>query len=217
MKSSSYLIVGCGHFGSRAVQRLLQKDPHSNITAIDRDEKAVQKISSFPIEMIIGEAVTCLNQLLSRDRNTYIIPAVPFHLAFEFVLSELRPLGGERTEVPNLSGLPNPVVGRTGDVYTSHADFLCPEDCLEPSSYCTVTGKRRSKPLYKMLGDLVGPFESKVIQSRQLGPGVGGFRSKVLHDLIEDIRQRTVSRRPLLISTACRCHGVTSALTFVSI
>ena len=214
MKSSSYLIVGYGHFGRLAVQKLLKKDPHSKIAVIDRDQKAVQNIPSPKIEIVIGEAMTRLNQLLSRDRNTYIIPAVPFHLAFEFVLSELRPLGAKRTEVPALSGLPNPMMGRTGDLYTSHADFLCPDDCAEPSSYCTVTGKRRPKTLYKMLGDLLGPFESKVIQSRQLGSGVGGFRSEVLFDLMEDIHQWAVSPRPILISTACRCHGVTSALSF---
>ena len=211
---SSYLVVGCGHFGSRAVQKLLKKDPRSKITAIDRDEKAVQKISSFPIEIVIGEAMPCLDRFLSGDPNTSIIPAVPFHLAFEFVLLKLKPFGAKRTAVSNLFGLPNPVMGRTGDLFSSHADFLCPEDCPEPTSYCTVTGKRRSEPLYKMLGDLQGPFESKVIRSRQLGSGVGGFKPKELLDMIEQIQRRRVSCCPILISTACRCHGVTSALTF---
>jgi hypothetical protein len=210
---SNYLIVGCGHFGSLAVQKLLKKDPHSKITVIDRDERALHRSPSFPIETVIGEAIAILSRSLSRDRNTYIIPAVPFHLAFEFVLSKLRPLGAKRTQVPNLSGLPNPMMGETGNLYTSHADFFCPEDCPEPSFHCTVTRRKRPESLYKKLEALIGPFESKVIRSRQLGPGVGGFRSEVLFDLIEDIRQRRASRRTLLISTACRCHGVTSALS----
>lgn len=212
-----YLVVGCGHFGSLAVQKLLKKNPHSKITAIDRDEKATQKISSLPVEIVIGGAMTFLDRFVSRDRNIYIVPAVPFHLAFEFVLSKLKPFGAKRIVVPDLPGLPNPRMGRTSDLCTSHANFLCPEDCPEPSSYCTVTGKRRSKPLFKMLEDLIGPFESNVIRSRQLGPGVGGFRSQLLFDLIEEIQRREISRHPILVSTACRCHGVTSALSLTQI
>ena len=106
------------------------------------------------------------------------------------------------------------MIGKTGDLYTSLANFLCPEDCPEPSQYCTVTGKRRPKPLYKILMDLYGPFESRVIRSQQLGPGVGGFKPEVLIDLVEDTQKRRDTDRLILISTACRCHGVTSALSF---
>ncbi|OGP96901.1 MAG: hypothetical protein A2157_02515 [Deltaproteobacteria bacterium RBG_16_47_11] len=32
----SYLIVGCGHFGSRAAEMLLKTNPHSKITMVDQ-------------------------------------------------------------------------------------------------------------------------------------------------------------------------------------
>jgi hypothetical protein len=211
----TYLIIGCGHFGSRAVKTLLQKDPHSKIIVVDKSKKALQKVSRLPIETIISDGIFYLSQFLSEGRKTnYIIPAVPLHLAFEFILSQLKPLGAKRKRIPSILGLPNPVSGKTGDLYISLANFLCSEDCPEPAQYCTITKKRRSKPLYQILNDLEGAFESRVIRSQQLASGVGGFQPKVLINLLKDIQKKKDSGRTILISTASRCHGVTSALSF---
>jgi hypothetical protein len=211
----SYLIIGCGYFGSRAVEKLLKKDPCSKIIVVDKNKKVLQKISMLPVEIALSDGVVYLNQFLSSDRKVdYIIPAVPFHLAFEFILSQLKRLGGKRRKTPLLSGLPNPMKGKTGDLYTSLADFLCSEDCPEPSQYCTFTKKKRPKPLYQILNDIEGDFESRVIRSQQLGPGIGGFRPNVLLRLLEDIKRKENHSRLILISTASLCHGVTSALSF---
>ena len=137
------------------------------------------------------------------------------HFAFEFILLRLKRFGARRAKLPSLTGLPNPVKGKTGDLYTSLADFLCPEDCPGPSPYCTVTRRRREKPLYLILKDLKGSFESKVIISEQLLPGVGGFRPKVLLTLLEDVKKLKDSAALVLVSTASSCHGVTSALKFI--
>jgi hypothetical protein len=211
----SYLIIGCGHFGSRAVEKLSQRNSRSKIIVVDKSEKALQKVSQFPVQADVSNGISYLNQfLLEGQEADYIIPAIPLHLAFEFILSQLKPLGGKRRQVPTLSGLPNSMMGKTGDLYTSLSDFFCSEDCPEPARYCTATGKRREKPLYQILKDLKGPFESKVIRSQQLGPGIGGFQPKALLDLLEGIKKKKNSNRLILISTASRCHGVTSALLF---
>ena len=251
MDLRSYLIIGCGHFGSQAIPKLLRKDPYSKIIVVDKNKKALQKVSHLPVETILCDSTLYLNSFLSGCAKTdYIIPAVPFHLAFEFILSQLKPLGAKRRKIPPLLGLPNPMKGKTGDLYTSFANFLCPENCPEPSSYCTMTGTRHQKSLYQLLKDLSVPFESthstprseargmlrvdterrflprfknrglapsnvsKVIRSQQLEPGVGGFKVKVLLDMMADIKKRRSSNRLILISTASRCHGVTSALSF---
>jgi hypothetical protein len=214
MKSHDYLIIGCGHFGSRAIETLLRKDHRAAIIVVDKDEKALEKVSSFHVERIAGDGISFLNQSLKKGRDTYIIPAVPFHLAFGFILSHLKPLGGKRRKTPFIPGLPNSMMGKKGDLYTSLANFLCPEDCPEPAQYCTITKERREKPLFKILGDLRGPFKSKVIRSIQLGSGVGGYPSKDLLKVLEEIKKGRDSDRLILISTACRCHGVTSALSF---
>jgi hypothetical protein len=210
-----YLIIGCGRFGSRAAARLLQKNPRPKIIVVDRSKKALKKVSHLPVESEVCEGTLYLKQFLSRGRKAdYIIPSVPFHLAFQFILSQSKPRGGKRIQFPLLSGLPNPVIGKTGDLYTSLADFLCPEDCPEPSQYCTITKQRRLKPLYGILEDMKENFESNVIRSRQLAPGVGGYSPEALSDLFESIKKRMEPRRTILISTSCRCHGVISGLSF---
>ena len=210
----TYLIIGCGHFGSRAAEKLFQKDSCSKITVVDKNKIAFQKVFRLPVETAVSSGIIYLNQFFSKGRKAdYIIPAVPLHLAFEFILSQLKPWGAKRKKIPSISGLPNPVIGKTGDLYTSLANFLCSEDCPEPAQYCTTTQKKRSKPLYKTLNDLEGVFESRVIRSQQLGPGIGGFRPEALLDLLEDIKRKKNSGRSILVSTASRCHGVTSALS----
>jgi hypothetical protein len=61
--------------------------------------------------------------------------------------------------------------------------------------------------------ELTGPFESRLIRSQQLGTGVGGFRPEALNHLLEHLKMRTNVDRLILVSTACRCHGVVSALS----
>ncbi len=64
--------------------------------------------------------------------------------------------------------------------------------------------------MFALLEELNIPnFCSQVIRSYQLGPGIGGYRPEQLFQLLADIRQ---SRTPLLVSTACRCHGVVTGL-----
>jgi hypothetical protein len=211
----TYLIIGCGYFGNRAAVKLCQKDPRSKIIVVDESKKALQKISHLPVETEVRDGVSYLDRFFSKvQKIDFIIPAIPLHLAFEFILSQLKPWGSKRKKIPPLSGLHNPVIGKTGDLYTSLADFLCSEDCPEPARYCLATGKKRGKPLYQILKDLKGPFESRVIRSFQLAPGVGGFKPEALLDLLEGIKKKKNSDQLVLISTASRCHGVTSALSF---
>ncbi len=213
-KINSYLIIGCGRFGGRSVEKLYRKDPWSKITVVDKDKEAIKKISCLPVETVVNDGLLYLDHFLSGGRKAdYIIPAVPFHLAFEFILSQLTPLGARRREIPDVAGVPNPMIGNTADLYTSFADFLCPEDCSEPL-HCSVTGKHRPKPLFRILMNLPGPFESKVIHSQQLGQGVGGFRLERLLNLTKELKKKKYKEQLILVSTACRCHGVASALSF---
>jgi hypothetical protein len=212
VKSPVHLILGCGRFGRRAVQTLARHDFSARILVVDQYQEALREISHLAVEPFHGDAVHVLDRILSSNQRVdYIIPAVPFHLAFEFLLLKLRPRGATRIEVPALRMLPHATRGKTGDVYTSFADFLCPEDCNEPVR-CTVTGRRRVKSLFKVLADLSGPLDSRVLRSRQLAPGVGGFRMSDLLRLLGDLELREIPHRPVLIGTACRCHGVISAL-----
>jgi len=215
MKAFSYLILGGGHFGRLAAERLLQENPHSDILVVDRQAKPLEAFDSLPVKVSLGDGILELHRLLKTGHSfDYVIPCTPFHVAFEYLLQSLKPFGAGRSRVPPFSGLPNALMGENGDLYSSLADFLCPDDCAEPPFYCTMTGKRREKPLYQTLADTFQSYESRVIQSQQLAPGVGGFPLRKLGDLLEDLRGLAMLGQPFLISTACSCHGVTSAFSF---
>ncbi len=214
MKPPSYLIVGCGRVGSRAARKIVQEQSRARVTLVDRNPGAFEAAALKPAEMIEGEALPVLGRLLSSGQTyDYIIPAVPFHLAFEFALSKLAPRGMRRAAVPALPSLPNATRGKTGDVYVTFANFICPEDCPEPPLCCTVTRQKREVALYELLANLTGPFESKVIRSEQLAAGIGGYRPGALLDLVDRLEREKVRGHLVLISTACRCHGVISALS----
>jgi hypothetical protein len=200
---------------SNEPETILSEAALESIAMVAKKKGLLQIFSHLPVETALCDGRLFLNRSLSkRPLFDYIIPAVPFHFAFQFILSQLKPLGGKREKVPDFTGLPNPMRGKGGDLYASIADFLCPEDCPEPARYCTVTRGKRGKSLYKILEDLRGPFESKVIRSKQLRLGIGGYLSEDLLKKVREIKKAGSSDRLILISTACRCHAVTSALSF---
>jgi hypothetical protein len=60
--------------------------------------------------------------------------------------------------------------------------------------------------MFDLLTEIKYPtFQSLVIQTPQLGPGIGGYRPVMLFELLEQVKQ---AKSNLLVSTACRCHGV---------
>jgi len=66
-------------------------------------------------------------------------------------------------------------------------------------------------PLFKLLGGLeIRDFAIHIIRSRQIAPGLGGYRVKDMIQLLEKVRKGKA--RKWLIGTACRCHGVLNAL-----
>jgi hypothetical protein len=101
------------------------------------------------------------------------------------------------------------VPGPQGELYLSRARHLCPDDCTEPD-ICPVTGEERRQPLFEDLAAASRPSRPiLVVSSRQLAPGVGGFSPGDLWHLAKAVDQ---ARGPVLVATACRCHGVVHGL-----
>ena len=160
-----------------------------------------------------SEAAAFLAQHLRDDgRWDWIIPMVPVHVAFHWLLA--GPLAGSAWQpaaAPEaLAGLiPGARRGPHGELYLSRARHLCPDDCAEPE-VCPVTGESRDLPLHQELASLhLAGYEIRVIASRQLAPGVGGYSPRRLLDLARDMG---TSKGNVLIATACRCHGVVDGL-----
>jgi hypothetical protein len=214
LKNKAIIILGAGHFGQRAAA-LLSTVPHTSLWIVDRDVAKLKKIGSIGAKRIAEDGVRFLAKHFSHlAPSTFIIPAVPLHLAFEWLRAYINEKGTvEQLPVPKSFSLhlPHPSEGREGSLLTSYADFRCPDDCAEPANRCTVTGKKRETPLYRLLtGAEPRGFGMHVIRSRQLAPGVGGYRVKDLKELLKRISEG--GKGKWLVATACKCHGIVTAL-----
>lgn len=207
-------IIGGGHFGQRAA-RLLGKDldPES-LFVVDVDEECLSDFDGLHINRIKGDGIGFLiDNFSSLGPGCTIIPAIPVHLAFEWLKKFVhgRYLIEEIPVPEEMYGLlPNMYYTDSGSVLTSYADFLCPDDCPEPE-FCTVSGERREKPLYELMRDIkVRGFGVCVIRSQQLEPGVGGYRVSDLTEMATRVTESDSGK--WLLGTACKCHGIMTAL-----
>jgi len=203
-------IIGGGRFGLRAAEWFSwQQNSLVDVTLVDLDSLYLKKIQSLGCNVHVGDGVDFLFKEMTLSRRPdWVVPAVPVHLAWEWcrlILGKNRLLSWPLPD-EIATHLPNPMQGTDNQIYVSHADFLCPPNCSEPNDRCTKTGKPRKKDMFRLIADLyfqdIFPF---VIQSRQLGPGVGGYAPSDLFDLAEGIARH---HGKWLVATACRCHGV---------
>ena len=212
---ASYLILGAGKFGRLALNRLARQDAAASFVVVDRDPAALtMTLDGVPgWTRVASEAVAFLAQHLGDDgRWDWIIPMVPVHVAFHWLMA--GPLAGSAWQpaaAPEACAglIPGARRGPQGELYLSRARHLCPDDCAEPA-VCPVTGESRDLPLHQELASLhLAGYEIRVIASRQLAPGVGGYSPRRLLDLARDMG---TLKGNVLIATACRCHGVIHGL-----
>jgi hypothetical protein len=206
-------IIGVGYFGQIAYRQLSKAVKDRRFVLVDPVEKNLLKCKGSAATLEICDGVEFLVSQLEKGRQPdWIIPALPVHLAAEWILSDMGPKEIRRIPLPAVldSLLPNPYRGPEGNLYVSHADFRCPVDCDEPRDICSVTRKQRKQDMFELVGNLgVKPFDALTIRSHQLGPGIGGYRPAHLLELELKVKR---ARGPLLLSTACRCHGVITGL-----
>ncbi len=212
----SVCILGGGRFGLKAAEMLPKRFPEMDITIVEVARSTCRKIEHLPLNLVCMDGITYLKDLLkSTDTPDWIIPAVPIHVAFEWIMRGLlSSLHAEQINVPEelAEVLPNAIKGSQGQLYISNADFTCSDNCPEPDELCTYTRKPRPRVLYKKLESIVyKDFRSIVIRSRQIVPGTGGFTPDDLYRALDLVASGLA---PVLISTACKCHGVMSAVRF---
>ena len=204
-------IIGAGHFGARAA-RIVCQQSDSPVFVVDPDEKGLANLKDFRVKKILGDGIQFLitNFHYLKQVNT-IVPALPIHLAYEWLKGflpgdmKIKKLPVPETNPP----LPHIWTASEGSTLVSYADFLCPDDCPEPAS-CTVTGERREHPLYALLRDInLPPFNMHIIRSRQLAPGLGGYKVEDLKNAAEKVS--TDKARMWILGTACKCHGILTA------
>ena len=206
-------IIGVGRFGQIAFHRLSEGDRERHFVLVDPVADNLRRCKSALARLEISDGIEFLEKNLTRGRKPdWIIPALPVHLAAEWFLLHMGPSKLKRLPLPSeLDGMvPNPIRGSEGNLYVSHADFKCPADCDEPRDICSITRKTRHQNMYDLLLNLsIKPFNSLNMRSYQLGPGIGGYRAEQLLEIKATVEQAT---GPVLLSTACRCHGVITGL-----
>lgn len=220
LPENAILIIGAGHFGERAV-RILNAGPQRPLLLIDRDKDRLSKINGLNVTKIRADGVQFLSEHYAfLNPANMIVPAIPAHLALEWLKSHLIEKYQYNFKLLSMpkqkpATLPYTWEGSDGSLLVSYADFKCPDDCPEPAEACTVTGESRSKPLHALLAEInLSGFQNHVIASRQLAPGLGGYECVELQRLLHKVLQPEKSK--WLISTACKCHGVMTAMEVIS-
>jgi hypothetical protein len=211
---ASYLILGAGKFGRLALKRLARQDASASFVVVDRDAAALMAVDGVPgWTRVVSDAIDFLVEHLRNDgRWDWIIPMVPVHVAVHWLMA--GPLAGSAwrpAAVPEalVELFPGARRGAHGELYLSRAHHRCPDDCAEPE-VCPVTGEARDLPLHRELASVhLAGYEIRVIASRQLAPGVGGYSPRRLLDLARDMGALSGN---VLIATACGCHGVIHGL-----
>jgi hypothetical protein len=203
-------VIGGGRFARKAVRRFCQKNKEFDTTVVEHDHERCAWFTTLPVTCFEQDGVQFLEEKFSRHvLPDWIIPMVPFHLAFEWMKQMLsNELKFIPLVVPEevMQRFPNSNRGDTGRFYTSLADFLCPDDCPAWDHICTVRKKPRPYLLYKKIEtEKVSGFSSIVIKSHQIFPGIGGYRPAELYQALHKVKN---SEKPILLSTACNCHGV---------
>ena len=206
-------IVGAGRFGQKAVSAIKKCYPESAITVVDHCPKACEAISEPGINTVCMDGVSYLNQYLTdADPPCWVIPVIPVHLAYEWIRRRLLPcISVVPIDIPETvsRSLPNVLSGKPGEIYVSNADFICPENCSEPWDICTHTRLPRKLSLCQAIAALsCNGFLNLVLQSEQLAQGIGGITPGALFNALVTVQQ---SPESILLSTACRCHGVVQA------
>lgn len=206
-------ILGAGRFGRLAAKRLSRRFPEASFLVVDRREEKLQLVESeFGLPIRVEDAFAYLSRPELSD-ETWIIPAVPVHVAFQWFLEKLNRAGSTRIlPVPEAADnqVPNPYRVADGTLYASYATFVCPDVCNEPDDLCTHTGQKRPGNLYERIECIeLRDFRVVVVRSWQLAPGVGGYPVGYLAARLNVIEQ---APGRYLVATSCRCHGVLNCL-----
>jgi hypothetical protein len=209
----TYWIIGGGKFGRKAAKAIRDQKAASQIVILEKESRICKQLENQGFETICTDGIRYLaHNLANGDFPDWIIPAIPLHVAFEWMQSKLS--NKYKIETFPISDqlenqLPNPIRGSSGQLYVSNADFICPDDCPEPEEICTYTGEPRPRMLNSFLQKIqYNDFRAVVVCSQQLFPGVGGYTPKALFQVLKEIENKP---GPVLLSTACLCHGVLHA------
>ncbi|MBO8181354.1 MAG: hypothetical protein H0Z28_01005 [Archaeoglobus sp.] len=218
------LVFGGGKYGVEAIEYLLSRNRSFIVVDVDTKCLAVKnyslqrvpirdveklklrrgEVEGYFVEGGIFEALKIIEEL----KPEHVFPTAPIHLSAALIQEKFKLNPWFEGIDSVLPGLPAKVivsVGRGSIVVTYNRDYECQPNCSAPDR-CPVTGILKPAPMYRML-EFAAP-KGFILQSHQLKPGIGALKGNELELLIK----WAYGKNELIVGTACRCHGVITAL-----
>lgn len=196
------IVIGGGKYGVRAVEYL--KKNKREFLVLDPDPSC-EVSKKFGIKVIKGQA-TDLNELAKRFNIDWIFPTAPVHVAADALRRDFEPWFDVVDSI--LSGIPAKMVvsvGRGSIVLSYNRDTMCLENCRSPD-ICPATKIKRPCPMFEMIR-FASP-EAFILVSHQLAPGLGAISGKDFQKMVK----KAFKDKKIIVATACKCHGVITAL-----
>ncbi len=202
-----FILIGFGRFGRLSFDRLRSMFVDAEFIIVDPNIEQSSVISDAKIRPIRADGVEFLLNYDQLSETDLIVPVAPFNIAGAYILAYYS--GSEYSSLPVglADHFKNLWLIDHATLCVSNANFICPDDCPEGDT-CTVTGERRI-PMHEKIERLeFSDFETRVVRSFQLAPGVGGYTLGSL----TSIRDSVALGEKCVIATSCKCHAILSAI-----
>jgi len=214
------LIIGGGKFGTKAAKYLLKNS--KPFIVLDKDEKClvtktfnltklnlndITHMDSSKNYFAKGNVIKALT-LIEKIKPEYVFPTAPIHIAAMLVKEKYSFKVWDQGINHFLAGIPPKIivsVGKGTVVVSYNRDKPCKQNCDAPP-ICPVTKLKKPCPMYDLL-QFAAP-EAIILRSYQLEPGLGALKGNEIIKVLEKCKGKS----SVIIGTACKCHGVITAL-----
>jgi len=210
------IVFGGGKYGLKATEWLMKMN--RKFVVIDKDENClVMKTLSLPTFSMerggfLKGGIKEVLSLIESINPEYIFPTAPIHLSASLLIEKMQLKPWNQGLEFILQYLPEDVkeflisLGKGSVVLSYNKNDSCIENCSAPD-VCPVTKMRKPLPMYELI-KLIKIPDSFVVESKYLKPGLGAIEGSTILKLFKWAEDK----KRIVIATACRCHGILTAL-----
>lgn len=201
------VVIGGGVYGVACGRYHLDRGLQCAVVDPNPACLAAESLRSCGCVLIHGGIAAALRVILA-ERPAYVFPTAPLHVAAALVQAHSR-------RTPDIDGtallscrIPPAILVSVGEgslVVSYNPGGKCLSACAAPQ-VCPSTGWARPLPLFALLRQTFpGAW---ILESLQLAPGIGALSGEDVITVLETSERRG----PMIVGTACRCHGIVTAL-----
>ncbi|WP_067046559.1 hypothetical protein [Methanofollis ethanolicus] len=201
------VVIGGGVYGVACARYLLDRGLQCAVVDPDPTCLAAESLRSCECVLVLGGIAVALGVILA-ERPAYVFPTAPLHVAAALVQAH-------SLRVPDIDGtdhlscrIPLGILVSAGEgslVVSYNPSGRCLSACAAPQ-VCPATGITRPVPLFALLRQAFPA--AWILESLQLAPGIGALSGP---DVIA-VLEASEMGDPMIVGTACRCHGIVTAL-----